>query len=310
MPPGRAIKAPFFPHQDETLPDWQLSPHRDHLSPANGMWQPTSDLTSYDTLDDDASSNFDAPSTGTTGWGDCYGVIPADYAWEPPASSSTTLSPYYAAPAWPISPSVPPSSNTWSPNDAPLPSPSSEAPSYIFTSSPLGDDDDLDADPASPATTPQPSPATPSQRTSSVSTSARTPTPALPPPKGKPKKKTSKRPSTTTPPTDPPKPRLGRPPKRRHKFDTPSDAAPPPKTLGGVLPANVDPRVASERIKREAWERCKAEAAEMLQRRMMLRDHEHGALEREAQRLQVNLGLMREKVKGRGRGEGGNGDGS
>jgi len=64
-----------------------------------------------------------------------------------------------------------------------------------------------------------------------------------------------------------------------------------------VLPANVDPRVASEQIRREAWERCKAEAFEMSQRRMMLMDHEHGALERETQRLQVNLSLMREAAK-------------
>jgi hypothetical protein len=40
----------------------------------------------------------------------------------------------------------------------------------------------------------------------------------------------------------------------------------------------------------------------MEQRRMMLLDHERGALEREAQRLQVNLGLMRQVV---GRGENG-----
>ena len=59
----------------------------------------------------------------------------------------------------------------------------------------------------------------------------------------------------------------------------------------------MDPRVASEQIRREVWGRCKAEALEMSQRRMMLQDHEHGALERETQRLQVNLGLMREAAR-------------
>jgi hypothetical protein len=68
------------------------------------------------------------------------------------------------------------------------------------------------------------------------------------------------------------------------------------KTLGGVLPPGVDPRVAAEQIKQEAWQRSKAEAIEMSQRRLMLLDHERGALERETQRLQVNIGSMREAI--------------
>ncbi|KAK3309754.1 uncharacterized protein B0T15DRAFT_13548 [Chaetomium strumarium] len=71
------------------------------------------------------------------------------------------------------------------------------------------------------------------------------------------------------------------------------------KALGGVLPANVDPRVASQEICRAARERSMAESHEMSERRRMLLDHEHGALEREMQRLQVNLGRMRELDKKR-----------
>ncbi|KAK4236320.1 hypothetical protein C8A03DRAFT_35797 [Achaetomium macrosporum] len=69
------------------------------------------------------------------------------------------------------------------------------------------------------------------------------------------------------------------------------------KALGGVLPANVDPRLAAEQIRRAAWERCRAETHEMSERRRMLLDHEDGALEREMQRLQVNLGRMREAAR-------------
>ncbi|KAK0730975.1 hypothetical protein B0H67DRAFT_548815 [Lasiosphaeris hirsuta] len=64
----------------------------------------------------------------------------------------------------------------------------------------------------------------------------------------------------------------------------------------GVLPLNLDPRVTSEQIKREAWRICKAEALEMSQRRIKLLEHEHGALERETQQLQVNIGIMRDAV--------------
>jgi hypothetical protein len=65
----------------------------------------------------------------------------------------------------------------------------------------------------------------------------------------------------------------------------------------------MDPRVASEQIRREAWQRCRAETTELSQRRLLLLDHVQGAREREAQRLQVNMGLMREAVReGRGGG--------
>jgi len=52
----------------------------------------------------------------------------------------------------------------------------------------------------------------------------------------------------------------------------------------------------SEQIRREAWRICKSEAAEMSQRRMKLLEHEHGALERETQKLQANIGQLREAI--------------
>ncbi|KAK3694394.1 hypothetical protein B0T22DRAFT_477146 [Podospora appendiculata] len=53
-------------------------------------------------------------------------------------------------------------------------------------------------------------------------------------------------------------------------------------------------RVASEKIGREAWRICKAEAREMAQRRGQLLEHESGALERETQQLQLNVSMLRE----------------
>ncbi|KAK4456988.1 hypothetical protein QBC42DRAFT_301549 [Cladorrhinum samala] len=64
----------------------------------------------------------------------------------------------------------------------------------------------------------------------------------------------------------------------------------------GIFPPNVDPKKASEKMQREAWEKAKTEALAMSQRRLMLLDHERGALDRETQKLQVNIGLMREQV--------------
>lgn len=74
--------------------------------------------------------------------------------------------------------------------------------------------------------------------------------------------------------------------------------------LGGVLPANVDPRVAAEQIRRAAWQRCQAGAREMLQRRLLVvQGHEREALEREVRLLQANLGKMREAAAARRREE-------
>lgn len=55
--------------------------------------------------------------------------------------------------------------------------------------------------------------------------------------------------------------------------------------------------VTTDQIRREAWRICKAEALEMSQRRMKLLEHEHGALERETEQLQVNIRIMREAVE-------------
>lgn len=211
----------------------------------------------------------------------------------------------YVPPVWPTSPMDTLSHNPWGPADQPFPSPVSEAASYAFTMSPYGMD----------GTTGYP---TQSSRSGTNSPATAT-NPALPTPlpqpgdhlvpttKSLPKNPhpAPKRPAESAP--RPPRPRT----LKRHRSDTPSIASiasisttgsastvgSAATTLGGVLPANMDPRVASEQIRREAWERCKAEAFEMSQRRMMLQDHEHGALERETQRLQVNLGLMREAAK-------------
>ena len=64
----------------------------------------------------------------------------------------------------------------------------------------------------------------------------------------------------------------------------------------GPVPPYQDPRATTEHIRREAWRICKAEALEMSQRRMKLLEHEHGALERETQQLQINMKLMRDAV--------------
>ncbi|KAK0734533.1 hypothetical protein B0T26DRAFT_75117 [Lasiosphaeria miniovina] len=67
----------------------------------------------------------------------------------------------------------------------------------------------------------------------------------------------------------------------------------PPLTPGGTPAAAA---ASAEQIRKEAWRICKAEALEMSQRRIMLIEHERGALERETQKLQVNIGRMREAV--------------
>ncbi|KAK3393412.1 hypothetical protein B0H63DRAFT_458154 [Podospora didyma] len=82
---------------------------------------------------------------------------------------------------------------------------------------------------------------------------------------------------------------------RKRKSQSPP-AAVPEAVMSTILPANQDPRVASEEIRKEAWRICKAEALEMSQRRMLLIEHEKGLLEQETQKLQVNIEKMREAV--------------
>ncbi|KAJ4297404.1 hypothetical protein N0V88_004325 [Collariella sp. IMI 366227] len=167
-----------------------------------------------------------------TGW-NTYGPVPTNGLWDHSVTGSPNLNPYGTV--WAASPSETLSTNTWSPSDQPLPSPMSEAPSYVS---------------AQTSSTPKPHPRTLKRHRSDT-------------------------PSITS---------------STHTNNTSTTISSSTTTLGGILPANVDPRVASEQIRREAWERCRAEAHEMLQRRMQLVDHERGALEREAQRLQENLG--------------------
>ncbi|KAK4156621.1 hypothetical protein C8A00DRAFT_30474 [Chaetomidium leptoderma] len=268
-----------------------------------GEWQGGLPLPSY--------YEYNTTLTGTI-WPN-YGTAPADTTWHPTVNhDSPSFGPYGSV--WPASPAESLSNHPWSPSDQPLPSPLSDlgGPSYFFLArNPLGEDG-LHAGQAIAPIIASRDAAAASLHNSPATTTINsiTPTPLLKTKDSKSNNKkaapASKRPAAEATP-HPPRPRT----LKRHKSDAPSvtsistdrtsaststAATTTTTTLGGVLPANVDPRVASEQIKREAWERCKAEAFEMSQRRMMLLNHEHGALEREAQRLQVNLGLMREAV--------------
>lgn len=252
------------------------------------MWQGSPPLTScYNPPPD-----FDTLMDGTMWPG--YGAAPADNVWDTSAGASPIFDSFGRQDGWPLSPL-----------DQPLPSPLSEGSSYFFAPSPMAEDG-LSARRASPAITSQASRLVASQPHSPATTASSTLSTPVPKPKEKAKTKPShlsslsKRPAEASPK---PRPRT----LKRYRSDTGSVASLSTErtsntsrstntTLGGVLPANVDPRVASEQIRREAWERCKAEAWEMSQRRMMLLDHEQGALERETRKLQVNIGRMREAV--------------
>ncbi|KAL2129710.1 hypothetical protein VTI74DRAFT_7409 [Chaetomium olivicolor] len=266
------------------------------VSAASAMWQRGLPLTTYD-----APTMFGPELNGEV-W-PTYGMVPKNGVWDPSTNGSPSQGPHGTT--WAASPSETLetlSTSTWSPSDQPLPSPMSEAQSYVLTQSPVVGN----ASTMRRASSTIPSPLT--SRPDSPAASANRSLPTLAPkPKSKPKRNPkpsqppSKRPVNADP-TPTPRPRT----LKRHRSDAPSIAsstntatsASTTTTLGGVLPANVDPRVASEQIRREAWERCRAEAHEMSQRRMMLLDHERGALDREAQRLQLNLGRMREAAKG------------
>lgn len=263
--------------------------------PSNALWHGEPPLTSGG----DTPAVFAPPLDGT--YLVDYGTGAVGGAWDSPVDASNTGP--YGAPMWPTSPTDTLSHNPWAPADQPFPSPVSEAPSYAFTLSPYGTDPTNGYPNQSGSRSGTNSPAT--------TTNTTLPTPLLQPGDNLPAT-TKNLPKNPNPPPKRPAESTPRPPRprtlKRHRSDTPSIASiasisttgsggSATTTLGGVLPANVDPRVASEQIRREAWERCKAEAFEMSQRRMMLMDHEHGALERETQRLQVNLSLMREAAK-------------
>ncbi|KAK3335829.1 hypothetical protein B0T19DRAFT_471016 [Cercophora scortea] len=78
----------------------------------------------------------------------------------------------------------------------------------------------------------------------------------------------------------------------KRKSNQSSDQAPPPSPAAELV--SQIHRVASEKIGREAWRICKAEAREMAQRRGQLLEHESGALERETRQLQLNVNMLRE----------------
>ncbi len=289
--------------------DAQLQIHLHQHYPQSGWGNPAElALPSFDN-----PSVFDTPVSGAA-WPD-YGAGAVNNAWDSSALSLATYDLY--GQQWPMSPSRGTFSDSyWSPSDQPLPSPMSEVASFDFTPSPMPDDTSYFGLP-SPAIAPSQQPAATRQHmpnSPATTTSSALSTPVLPAKdKGKQKstgRASSKRTAEQTPvPINSSRPRN----LKRHRSDpppsTPASASAPSSlttttsttTLGGVLPANVDPRIAAERIRREAWERCRAEAQAMAQRRSLLRDHEQGALEREARKLQASLDRMREAAASRGR---------
>ncbi|EAQ92954.1 predicted protein [Chaetomium globosum CBS 148.51] len=299
-------QAPFPPNQEGPVLDeqgsidpdpvhhlgWQYPPGTSNPNaptasnaPANVLWQEGAPLTSGVEPSLDFASLPYLPE---------YGNGTGDIIWDFSLGASNAG---YGT-VWPTSPTEAFVHNPWDLANQAFPSPASEAPSFNFALNPSG----MDGPAGYQFTSTQ-------SRTDSPTTAMNLilPTPLPQPADSSPKNPhpAPKRPAES--PARPSRPRT----LKRHRSDTPSIASiasistpgsastvgSATTTLGGVLPANVDPRVASEQIRREAWERCKAEANEMLQRRMMLMDHEHGALERETQRLQVNLSLMREAAR-------------
>ncbi|KAH6619418.1 hypothetical protein B0J18DRAFT_481889 [Chaetomium sp. MPI-SDFR-AT-0129] len=328
------MQIPPSPNQDGIVLDAQVSMRRDYpqddfdytapvdhqLPTGHGLWQVPGGLPLTACFDAQTPQPaFELSLNGSVL--PVYGTAISHPSWDPSiGGGSPGFGPYPSA-VWPLTPADTMNQNPWSPTDQPLPSPLSEAPSFVSSHSPMGEDY-FNASPRgsisilrsgtnSPATTPAATyPTTVSSSTKDKASNANMKKKSHLPPKR------SAESCTASLPT---RPRT----LKRHRSDTPSIASistdrmtgsmcatiatplTPTATIGapthipfsGVLPSNVDPRVASEQIRREAWDRCKAEAHEMSQRRMMLLDHERGALDREAQLLQVNLGKMREAVK-------------
>ncbi|KAK0748364.1 hypothetical protein B0T21DRAFT_324011 [Apiosordaria backusii] len=261
------------------------------------------------------ASNLDAQFDGM--WGGAHPMTtydlptmfqtPDDVAWpiqeQGPTgsfsqSSTTTSSALYQGQdvEWN---SIPPQDHgfpsvAWASNDQlqPAPSPLSEAPSYGNYTFNHRTPSDYE---------PQAAPFT-QQRGAYPARESASPAASLPAPKSKTKGKGKtialKPPKRTTESSSKPRASSG----TKRKSPAPStkssgsasgDSSKPPPFLG-IFPPDVDPREASAKMQREAWERCKTEAIVMSQRRLLLLDHERGALERETQKLQDNLALMRE----------------
>ncbi|KAK4167114.1 hypothetical protein QBC43DRAFT_286032 [Cladorrhinum sp. PSN259] len=190
-----------------------------------------------------------------------YASFPGN-AIDGPSPSTVASSPSIGVhgQGWPQTPNDP-STCSW---EQPLPSPHSEIPPY--SQFPF-----LPTQPQQPATVPS----------SSISGSTKAKSKG----KGKaPVLKPAKKSDASSPKA------------RSTKRKSPSPASKAATPHIGIFPPNVDPKKASEKMQREAWEKAKMEALAMSQRRLMLLDHERGALDRETQKLQVNIGLMRESV--------------
>lgn len=244
-----------------------------------------------------------------------YSFLPINDVWSDPTYGSPAFEfGSYADTLQPTPSEANFSECPWTPSTKPLRSPLSETPSCVLTSRSGSTESWPNAARTGPTTYSEPS---------HLTTHQPNPPPApveeAPPKPSKHKRKRdesqtlsttrlAKKPHTPNPPDSsrPTTPLISVP---ASSISTPSTNIRSPTTLGGVLPANVDPRLASEQIKRQAWERCRAEAQEMSQRRLMLLDHEKGALEREVEKLRVNLGLMREREQERGETGGGEGHG-
>ena len=235
-----------------------------------------------------------------------YSFLPTNDVWSNPTYGSPAFEfGSYADTLQPTPSEANFSECPWTPSTQPLPSPLSETPSYVLTSRSGSTESWLNDAQTGPTTYSEPSHLTTHQPNPPPAPVEEAP---AKPSKQKRKRDEPRTLSTTClakkshTPNPPGSSRLTTPLTSipASSISTPNTNIRSPTTLGGVLPANVDPRLASEQIKRQAWERCRAEAQEMSQRRLMLLDHEKGALEREVERLRVNLGLMRERERERG----------
>ncbi|KAK3989889.1 hypothetical protein QBC44DRAFT_326275 [Cladorrhinum sp. PSN332] len=239
---------------------------------SNNMWIDNLPMPTYDT------ATMYHPATNDNLW-PTYAQFPAG-GIDGPSPSTVHSSPSI--------PSIGVHGQGWpQPPEQPLPSPTSEmAPysQYPFQYS-APSEDDFQTGGVYPTTDFATQPSRPAQAPPSTNTSSK------PKNKGKGKAPTLK--STKKSDASSPKARG-----TKRKSPSPATSTSGAKTTPhiGIFPPNVDPKKASQKMQREAWEKAKNEAVVMSQRRLMLLDHERGALERETQKLQVNIGLMRETV--------------
>ncbi|KAK4183399.1 hypothetical protein QBC35DRAFT_418996 [Podospora australis] len=271
------------------------------------------DPSMYDQHNNDAASSHDVvwpamQEQVPMGGGDNGYSNPSSIA-ESPASLSG-----FSGQAWAPSPSgYPASTAAWMANDQqqPLPSPLSEVPSYSSEVPSYGSEIpgyggyNVTQNPASGR-----SPVVPT--TSFLSDSQQDYTAAASPPtssaattisrqkqlvpkttkRGRPKGSSNKPKTTAT------GEKVAKGTKRKSPApsgDSPSSSTSATALNLGIFPPNVDPKAASEKLQREAWERCKSEAASMSRRRELLLSS-RTELQKETQKLQANIGHLREAV--------------